>query len=446
MPTAVGERNEQQHVNGPRTERGQARDGHGRGGGHELGDGQPGDGRERGWTLAGVEARLASVDLGRSSDDELIELTGAVHWGRRRIEGYLTRLSAEANRREAAGRSGPASDTMRAGGEVPAKEAERLAQRGRIGTTLPQLGGAAEEGTARPANADVAAEALERLSESERRRLQPFDAEISSRAASLPPETFAKWLRKLLARIEDPDQPSEAESEKARSSVRMGRRADGRWWLAGDLDAERGAAIHAALAARASELVEPGQEPTPAIWAEALYQLLGGQTEGGGVVPVRLGIGYVVDARTLFDGLHGDTVAQTWGGEHHDPNAVRRLACDADWYGAAIDPLGRVTRVGRARRRATRELRMALRALYPGCPLDGTPFDRCEIHHVTFYEHGGSTDLDNLVPVSSAWHHRLHDRGWRLVMHPDRSLDLYRPDGTHHRALAPPPPLAPQRE
>ena len=154
----------------------------------------------------------------------------------------------------------------------------------------------------------------------------------------------------------------------------------------------------------------------------------------------------VVDARTLFDEPHADTVSQTWAGHDHDPRAVQRLACDSDWIGVVINSVGRVTRVGRTHRAATAEQQLALRALYDGCPLSGTPFDQCHIHHVTFHEHGGVTDLDNLLPISEHWHHRIHDRGWRLVLHPDRSLDLHRPNGTHDRHVPSPAPFRPQRE
>jgi hypothetical protein len=156
----------------------------------------------------------------------------------------------------------------------------------------------------------------------------------------------------------------------------------------------------------------------------------------------RLGIGYIVDALTLAAGPHPGSVAQTWHGEDIDPLAAGRLACDADLYAILLDRCGAPTGVGRTRRSATRDQRLALRALYAACPLDGTPFGRCEIHHVNMsFEHGGATELDNLVPISPEWHHRIHDRGWILHMAPDRALTLRRPDGTTDRTIAPPTPL-----
>ncbi|MGF1595627.1 MAG: hypothetical protein ACFCVK_01645 [Acidimicrobiales bacterium] len=158
--------------------------------------------------------------------------------------------------------------------------------------------------------------------------------------------------------------------------------------------------------------------------------------------PLRLGIGYIVDVHTLAHGPHAATVAQTWAGHDIDPRAAGRHACDADCYAILIDELGRPGPVGRTRRSATRNQRLQLRALYAACPLDGTPFEWCQIHHVNQpWEAGGPTETDNLLPISPDWHHRIHDRGWTLTMHPDRALTLTRPDGTIDRTVDPPLPL-----
>ena len=40
--------------------------------------------------------------------------------------------------------------------------------------------------------------------------------------------------------------------------------------------------------------------------------------------------------------------------------------------------------------------------------------------------------MDNLVPLCSVHHHLVHEGGWTLTLHPDRSIELRRPDGTVH--------------
>ena len=63
---------------------------------------------------------------------------------------------------------------------------------------------------------------------------------------------------------------------------------------------------------------------------------------------------------------------------------------------------------------------------HPHCT---TPFDRCEIHHVTAWDALGPTDLANLLPLCSFHHHCVHEGGWTLTLDPDRTITLTRPDG-----------------
>ena len=69
---------------------------------------------------------------------------------------------------------------------------------------------------------------------------------------------------------------------------------------------------------------------------------------------------------------------------------------------------------------------------FPGCQVR---FEDCRIHHVTWWEHLGTTNLDNLLPLCERHHHHVHEGGWTLTLKPDRTITLRRPDGTlHHEA------------
>jgi hypothetical protein len=59
-------------------------------------------------------------------------------------------------------------------------------------------------------------------------------------------------------------------------------------------------------------------------------------------------------------------------------------------------------------------------------------FADCDIHHVIEWHHGGPTNLANLLPLCSRHHHAVHEGGWTLVLHADRTITLRRPDGTIH--------------
>ena len=52
-------------------------------------------------------------------------------------------------------------------------------------------------------------------------------------------------------------------------------------------------------------------------------------------------------------------------------------------------------------------------------------FDWCEIHHLRPWEHGGHTNLDNLVPLCSYHHHWIHEcGGGEPEVLPDRTLRM----------------------
>ena len=109
-------------------------------------------------------------------------------------------------------------------------------------------------------------------------------------------------------------------------------------------------------------------------------------------------------------------------------------AATADIIPVVLDGDGVALDVGRAKRVATRDQRRALRAMYrtcahPGCTVG---FDDCDIHHVAPWQHGGPTDLANLLPLCSRHHHLVHEGGWTLTLRADRRIELRRPDGSLH--------------
>jgi hypothetical protein len=93
--------------------------------------------------------------------------------------------------------------------------------------------------------------------------------------------------------------------------------------------------------------------------------------------------------------------------------------------------LGRTTRTPSL---ALRELLGTLdgeRCRFPGC----TRHRNLHAHHVVYWSDGGCTDLDNLVLVCSRHHTLIHERGFRLTLHPDRRLTVATPEGVpllHH--------------
>jgi hypothetical protein len=95
-----------------------------------------------------------------------------------------------------------------------------------------------------------------------------------------------------------------------------------------------------------------------------------------------------------------------------------RLLCDADLQTVVLGPDRAVLDLGRTRRLATPAQRTALVARDRGCivPGCGMPPSACEAHHITWWRHGGTTDIANLALVCGRHHTLIHTGHWTLQM------------------------------
>ena len=207
-------------------------------------------------------------------------------------------------------------------------------------------------------------------------------------------------------------------------------------YLEGRLPAEQGAAVQAALEARAQEVVladEP-DAPADARMADALVELVTDAGSGGGreVLVVH------ADAEVLVGEDLSPSLAETESGVRLSADAVRRIACDAkvDWV---LESEGRPVGVGRRSRHIPPWLMRLLRhrdlgtCRFPGCERRRW----LKAHHLVHWADGGATDLDNLVLLCHAHHTLLHEDGWRTSGHPV-SLRFHDPGGRPLRPFAEP--------
>lgn len=128
---------------------------------------------------------------------------------------------------------------------------------------------------------------------------------------------------------------------------------------------------------------------------------------------------------------------------HRLPDGLRRyLTCDC-----TITPVWERDRipisVGRSQRSIPAATRREVMRRDRGCRVPGCGHDRwLDVHHIVHWEHGGATDLANLVCMCKH-HHRLHHRG-RLGIAGDANV----PDGLvftnqYGQRIRPPTPLPP---
>jgi len=258
------------------------------------------------------------------------------------------------------------------------------------------------------------------------------------------------WARRV-----DPDTHADRAKRKRRSCV-TGTDDDGMGTLRAVLDPAGAAVVQTELSRLTQQLFgqetdrDPDGERTPLtqLRADALVAmarrsagLSDSSPEGHPTVLA------VIDATRLGT---DDLAAVTSVGVDLDRDSVQELLCDAGISRVVLGPDGVVLDKGRTTRLATRHQRHALFARWGGCVCGcDTPWPHTKIHHIVHWAHGGTTDIDNLLPVCHATHEAIHHG--RLTVHvtPGGAVQLRRPDGTplppptrhrtHEGRAAPPP-------
>ncbi|WNG82414.1 DUF222 domain-containing protein [Mycobacterium sp. ITM-2016-00316] len=98
------------------------------------------------------------------------------------------------------------------------------------------------------------------------------------------------------------------------------------------------------------------------------------------------------------------------------------IACDSTLTTVLVDHSGIPLDLGRAERLFTPALRKALGirdrgCAFPGC---GRPVSWCDAHHITPWNSGGHTSIDNGVLLCRLHHTAIHHGGWQVYLGADR--------------------------
>jgi hypothetical protein len=231
------------------------------------------------------------------------------------------------------------------------------------------------------------------------------------------------------------------DAEKARSLTWWYFEENRRFGLQAELPAADGAVVQKALERLAESLpVMPGEEDAcyaDARRADALVALCSARISND-PDPDRATV--VVHAQ--LDGLiSGDGGCEIENGPVIHPETAKRLLCEARVQTVIEDKAGLPVRLGRTTRIPpgwmVRQLKHRdLECRFPGC---GTR-QFTKAHHIRWWGHGGSTDLDNLLLVCSFHHKLVHEYGWSVARKKDGMALWFRPDGAPYRSGPRPPP------
>ena len=339
---------------------------------------------------------------------------------------------------------------------VTTTEARRRAGRSVVIERFPELAALLTAGRVTNEHVEIIARTLDGLSAEVDAAVDANRAEIISAASRLDCVLLRRALARLVNRLGAQLGVDSPRTRSAACTLRLWHdRTTGHGKLYGQFDPDSYQRLSAIIDARARAIVTNGDQQAvdrEALGAQALLQLLGAAVDTDPSPPgrhtparrrkrsasgeldtrVTASISVIVDADTLMRGVHANSVFEYADGTPIDWGYLRQLACTADLIPIVIGGGGSVPLdVGRRRRLATDGQHRALEAIYATCAIGGceVPVTRCELHHIDHWENGGTTDLDNLVPLCSDHHHRLHEQRWKLMLGDDRSLQVQTPDG-----------------
>ena len=341
---------------------------------------------------------------------------------------------------EAAGESEPAATALMDEGRRSGKEAKATEQREQICSEFPALEDALAVGGCSADHLDALVRLTKGLSDAERSDLHLDVDDIVESATSDWVSEFERKTKNLVDRIKEQHSPGndEAELERQRASSKMTRwveKSTGMCKTLIELDPIRDAMFQSAHQAQLARLrAESGNEGIP--FAQLQVDALIAATSSDAPAQRRPEVIAHVDLASVCGGRHADTLCELSDGTPIPVSTAQRFCCEATLAVATIDQHGEVLDLGRDHRTANRAQRRALRAMYRTCahPHCNVAFDHCRIHHIRFWINGGTSELDNLLPLCEQHHHLVHEGCWTLTMTDGRICTWLRPDGTEfHR-------------
>lgn len=208
------------------------------------------------------------------------------------------------------------------------------------------------------------------------------------------------------------------------------------------LPAESYAETRACLEARAADVPSNGDTPWDQRLCDAFMGLIRSSSAGSPSTTSPYVV--VVHARlsTLVDdaGETGELAAELERDGLITANVLRQIACDATVALAVDDDVGHTMYEGRRRRfpndaQRREVMRRDRHCRFPGC----TNVTFTNIHHITAWKQGGTTDVENLALLCLHHHHVVHSKGWAMTGNANHELTFVGPSG--RAMLSRPSPL-----
>lgn len=365
-------------------------------------------------------------------DAELLAGIEELLTARDRIDGVIARWVQAADAREATAveRGRATRSWLVEECRLSPVEASRRVRTSWALTTYPDTDQALQAGDVSHEHARVITDCLRRLpgnwvAEGERILL---DA-----ARLLDPTALGIVVRKLRITA-GADEDAEA-AEQRRFASRYATLAstfDGMLHLDAMLDPTAGAMLSAALTPLMTKGGEEDDRTAAQRRADALAALAD-HSLSCGWLPDQQGERPHVTVAIPWDGLR-DELADKLGltamvnGIEISAAEARRLACDAAIIPAVLGGDSELLDLGRSSRTWSAAQRRAAALRDQGCVFPGcrASLQHCRLHHLTFWAHGGRSDLANSAYLCLFHHWLVHHTGWRIWRNHDGEIEISR--------------------
>ena len=316
-------------------------------------------------------------------------------------------------------------------GGLTSREAREVVSRGLVTEVAPEMGAVLASGDTTAAHVDALGRGL-KIAGAERDAFMAHLPKLVEASTTMSASEFSHLVTETAKSVVTDDGLSTFERQKRETFFKMRTEADGCLSVSGKFDPISASILKSKIGRLVETMFHSGDKEVPVDvmpWiepndhrqAQALIALVNGASESASDVPARAEIVVHVDLETLQHGLHTGGACRTALGADLPVEAVRRLACEAEILPVVLDGRSVPINVGRSKRLATVHQRRALEAIHPTCAIPDCEviFEHCNVHHIDFWENGGATDLNNMVPLCSRHHHAAHEGGWKLKLDPE---------------------------
>ena len=319
-------------------------------------------------------------------------------------------------------------------GGLTSREARNVVARGLVTEAAPEMASVLAAGETTAAHVDSIGRGLKIVGD-EREAFLAHLPELVEAATTMLASEFDQLVKETAKSVVTDDGLSTFDRQQRETHFVMRDEADGCLTVRGKFDPISASILKSKIGHLVESMFHSGDkevavdvmpwiEPNDHRQAKALVALVNGAIGTEADPSVRAEVVVHVDLETLRHGLHSGGTCRTALGADLPVETVRRMACEAHIIPVVLDGRSVPIDVGRNKRLATANQRRALEAIHPTCAIPGcdVKFDRCNIHHIDYWENGGSTDLDNMIPLCRRHHHAAHEGGWKLHLDAETRL------------------------